>query len=148
MIDYEGLFFDEETIKYLHSLESKTLECENDILHITYVYKPSINEIYDNIVGNYYDIYLVGYANDEKNSGFEVELPQELDKYYHNVDIDKPDIIKKPHLTVSLSKDSEPVHTNKLNFKPLENKIKLKARFGYWIKEEDREYLSFEKYKK
>lgn len=39
-------------------------------------------------------------------------------------------------------------NTKNLNFKPLETPIKLTGRFGYWIKEENKEYLSFEPYLK
>ena len=40
------------------------------------------------------------------------------------------------------------MNTKNLNFKPLEKPIKLVGKFGYWIKEEDNEYLSFEPYTK
>ena len=39
-------------------------------------------------------------------------------------------------------------NTKNLNFKPLEKPVKLVGRFGYWIKGENEEYLSYEPYSK
>ena len=36
--------------------------------------------------------------------------------------------------------------TKDLNFLPLEKPIKLTGKFGFYIKEEDKEYISFDPY--
>lgn len=145
MVHYEGIFFDKKTEEYIHSLESKQLDVINDILHVTFVYNPSKDKIYNDLVGKYFDVYLISYANDGNNSGFEVELPDYLMKYYHNYD-EVNNVLKEPHITASISKLSNANNTKNLKFNKFENKIKITGRFGLWIKEEDNEYLSFEKY--
>ena len=67
MLSYEGLFFGEEMVKLIHSLETNQLENVNDELHCTFKYHPSENEIFDDIVGKTFEVYLIGYANDGNN---------------------------------------------------------------------------------
>ena len=148
MVSYEGIFFDGEAVDFIHSLEENRLERVNNILHCTFKYKPSDKEIFDDIVGKNFDIYIVGYGNDGMNSGFEVVLPSELMKYYINFDENNPDVIKIPHITASLSEGAKAVNTKNLIFKRLEKPIKITGRFGYWIKEDDKEFLSYEPYKR
>ena len=83
-----------------------------------------------------------------KNSGFEIELTEELKPYYINYDEINTTILKKPHITASLSNEAEAVNTKNLNFIKLPQKYKVKGRFGYWIEDDDKEYLSFKKYTK
>lgn len=80
------------------------------------------------------------------NSGFQIEIPEELKKYYRNVDNDN-NLLKIPHITVSLSENSKPYFTKNLNFIKLDNPVSIIGKFGYWIKEEDKEYLTYEKQK-
>ncbi|MBR3890928.1 MAG: hypothetical protein IKJ30_02490 [Bacilli bacterium] len=148
MVSYEGIFFDGEAVDFIHSLEENRLERVNNILHCTFKYKPSDKEIFDDIVGKNFDIYIVGYGNDGMNSGFEVVLPSELMKYYINFDENNPDVIKIPHITASLSEGAKAVNTKNLIFKRLEKPIKITGRFGYWIKEDGKEFLSYEPYKR
>lgn len=148
MIKYEAIFLDEESINLIHELEENKLDRVNDEIHLTLKYKPKDNEIFNDIVGKEFDMYLIGYANDGMNSGFEIELTEELKTYYINYDEINTTTLKKPHITASLSNEAEAVNTKNLNFIKLPQKYKVKGRFGYWIEDDDKEYLSFKKYTK
>ena len=148
MIKYEAIFLDEESINLIHELEEKKLDRVNDEIHLTLKYKPKDNEIFNDIVGKEFDMYLIGYANDGMNSGFEIELTEELKPYYINYDEINTTTLKKPHITASLSNEAEAVNTKNLNFIKLPQKYKVKGRFGYWIEDDEKEYLSFKKYTK
>ena len=148
MLSYEGIFFEEDMVNIIHSLEKEKLARVNDEIHCTFKYHPNNNEIFNEIVGQVFEIYLVGYGNDGQNSGFEILLPEELSEYYINFDEQNSDVLKVPHITASLSNGAKASNTKNLNFMPLETPIKLTGRFGYWIKEENKEYLSFEPYLK
>ncbi len=139
MLSYEGLFFDQETVDLIHSLEEKQLPNINDEIHCTFKYHPSKEEIFNDIVGQSFEVYLIGYGNDGFNSGFQIALPNELVPYYLNCDDER----KLPHITASLQDNSKAKDTKNLNFKPLKKPIKIIGRFGYWIKEENKEYLSY-----
>ena len=147
MLNYEGLFFDKETQELIHALESQQLEKINDEIHCTFKYHPNDTEIFDDIVGKTYDVYLCGYANNGQNSGFLIQLPNELIEYYINYHEDNPTMLKPPHITASLQNGANAANTKDLKFIPLNNPIKITGRFGYWIKEEDKEYVSYEPYK-
>ena len=144
MISYEGIFFEEEEEKIILSLEKKNLGIINDKLHCTFKYHPTEKEIFNNLVGEYFDIYLVGYGNDGKNSAFMIDLPEELKEYYINYDTDNK--LKIPHITVSLSEDATANDSKDLNFKKLTKPIKVRGRFGYFVKDNGKEYVSFEPY--
>ena len=146
MLSYEGIFFEGDTIELIHSLETEKLARVNDEIHCTFKYHPNNDEIFNEIVGQYFDVYLIGYGYDEKNSGFQVLLPDELMKYYINYDEYNPNIIKTPHITASLAENAKASNTKDLIFTPLEKPIKITGRFGYWIKDENTEYLSYEPY--
>lgn len=75
-------------------------------------------------------------------------LPDELKPYYINYDEQNPNVLKTPHITASLAKGAIPMNTKNLKFRPLEKPIKLTGKFGYWIKDEKEEYLSFNPYYK
>lgn len=148
MLSYEGIFFEEDMVKIIHSLEKEKLARVNDEIHCTFKYHPSNNEIFNEIVGQVFEVYLIGYGNDGQNSGFEILLPEELREYYINFDEQNPDVLKVPHITASLAEGAKASNTKNLDFKPLEKPIKLIGKFGYWIKDENNEYLSFETYAK
>jgi len=144
MVSYEGLFFEGESKNKILELEERHLPIMNDELHCTFVYHPTSKDFYEELIGKEYKVKLVGYACNNKNSGFLIEIPEELIKYYKNIDRDQ-NKMKKPHITVSISKDSEPYLTKNLNFIPLKTPVEIIGKFGYWIKEEEREYLSYER---
>lgn len=148
MLSYEGIFFEEDMVNIIHSLEKEKLARVNDEIHCTFKYHPNNNEIFNEIVGQVFEVYLVGYGNDGQNSGFEILLPEELREYYINFDEQNPDVLKVPHITASLAEGAKASNTKNLDFKPLEKPIKLIGKFGYWIKDENNEYLSFEPYAK
>lgn len=140
MLKYEGLFFDNATEDYIHSLEENKLECVNDKIHCTFKYKPTNEEIFNDIVGHKFVIELIGYGNDGKNSGFSVKLPNKLKKYYLAKDV-------IPHITASISNNAKAINTRYLKFKKFEKPYKITGTFGYWIVDDDEnEYLSFNKY--
>lgn len=146
MVKYEGIFLDEESVKIVKENEGKKLKDHNDEIHITFKYMPSDDEIFDELVGKEYTLYLVGYENDGMNSGFEVMLGEELKKYFINYDEDTG-LLKTPHITVSMAEGAKAYKTKDLKFKKLDSPIKVTGIFGYWISEDDREYISFNKYK-
>lgn len=108
-------------------------------------YHPGKNEIFNEIVGDYFEFYVIGYGNDGKNSGFKIQLPSELKEYYINYDKNTSKLII-PHITSFLAEEAKAMNTKNLDFKPLEKPVKLVGRFGYWIKEGNREYISYEPY--
>ena len=146
MLSYEGIFFETDMVDLIHSLETEKLEKVNDEIHCTFKYHPTNDEIFNDIVGKSFEIYLIGYGNDGQNSGFEILLPKELENYYINYD--EQNLLKVPHITASLSDGAKALNTQKLKFKPLEKPIKVIGKFGYWIKEENTEYLSYDPYYK
>lgn len=145
MVSYEGIFFDGGMAEILHSLEIQKLDKINDEMHCTFKYHPGKNEIFNEIVGDYFEVYVIGYGNDGKNSGFKIQLPSELKEYYINYDKNTSKLII-PHITSSLAEEAKAMNTKNLDFKPLEKPVKLMGRFGYWIKEGNREYISYEPY--
>ena len=141
MLSYEGIFFDEEEENLIFSLEKKNLGLVNDKLHCTFKYHPTEKEIFNNLVGEYFDVYLIGYGNDNKNSAFMITLPEELKEYYINYDTDNK--LKVPHITVSLYEGASANNSKDLDFKVLDEPIKVRGRFGYFIKDDDRGYIFF-----
>ena len=85
MLSYEGIFFESDMVDLIHSLETEKLAKVNDKLHCTFKYHPTEKEIFNNLVGEYFDIYLVGYGNNNRNSAFMITLPEELKEYYTNL---------------------------------------------------------------
>lgn len=148
MLSYEGIFFEAEMADLIHSLETEKLARVNDEIHCTFKYNPTTDEIFNDIVGNTFEVYLVGYGNDGQNSGFEVLLPEELKSYYINYDEQNPGVLRVPHITASLADGAKASNTKNLNFKPLKKPIKLIGRFGFWIKDENEEYVSYVPYSK
>lgn len=148
MLSYEGIFFEGETVDFIHSLETIKLPIVNNEMHCTFKYHPLSDEIFDELVGKEIEVLLIGYGNDGKNSGFELQLPNELTKYYINYDEDNPSKLKVPHITASLSEDAEPFRTKDLHFESLSKTYTIKGKFGYWIKDNNREYISYDPYNK
>lgn len=147
MLSYEGIFFEEDTLDFIRSLEKTQLPIVNDEIHCTFKYHPEEDEIFDELVGNEIEILLIGYGCDGNNSGFEIQLPDNVKRYYINYEENDPSKLKIPHITASLAVGAKASNTKNLKFEKLSNPYVVKGRFGYWIKEDNHEYLSFEKYK-
>ncbi len=147
MVSYHGIFFDEESVEIIHSLEVGQLERVNDEIHCTFKYRPSDDEIFDEVVGKEVEVYLCGYANDGNNSGFQIELSDDMIEYYINYHEEDPTRLKVPHITASLKDGAKASKTKDLDFKPID-KVLIRGRFGYWIKEDGKEFVSYSPYKK
>lgn len=147
MLSYEGIFFDSATEELIHSLENPKLPVINDEIHCTFKYHPHIEEIFDELVGKEIEVLIVGYGNDGQNSGFEIQLPNDIMPYYINFDEDHPGKLKKPHITASLAIGAKSSKTKDLKFEKLDVSYKVNGTFGYWIKNDNEEYKSFERYK-
>lgn len=146
MVDYEGIFFDEDEVKKIQSYEQNFLGNVHECIHCTFIYKPDNDHLYEELLNKEIDIYLVSYGSNKNNSGFEVEIPEKYMKYYHNYDSNNNYV--KPHITASISNNGKSKDTCKLKFTPLKEKVKITGRFGYWIKEENKEYVTFNTYNK
>jgi len=145
IISYEGLFFENDSLTLIHSLDTEKLEKANDEIHCTFRYHQNNDEIFNEIVGQTFDIYLIAYGNDGMNSGFLVSLPDELKPYYINYEDDRK-TLRTPHITASLSKKSIQSNTKDLDFKLFSEPIKIKGRFGFCIKDNRGKYISFDKF--
>ena len=145
MLIYEAIFFDDETSKFIRSIEKQPLEIEYEDMHCTFKFRPAKDEIFNELVGKEFDIKIVGYASDGHNSGFSIELPEELNKYYINYDPDT-NKLKTPHITVSLSEGAKPAKTKDLDFKKLDKTYTIKGKFGYYVKINNRLYISYKPY--
>ena len=143
MVIYEGIFFDIETSKLLRSIEGKILPITNEILHCTFKFRPEGNQLFDEVVGEEAEVLVTGYGCDGKNSGFLVELPEFALKYYMNYDND--DNLKPAHITVSLAKGAKAVDTANLDFKKLSKPFNVKGKFGYFVREGNNKFISYEK---
>lgn len=144
MVIYEGLFFDEEGASIINSLDQEQGPIIINEVHCTFKFKPQKGEIFNEIVGNIYEVSLIGYGCDGQNSGFKVKLPSELEKFYINYE-NNSNALRVPHITASLNYGAIPEKTKDLNFKHLEKEIKIKGRFGYWVKDGGKGHISFEK---
>ena len=86
MLSYEGIFFEGDSVDFIHSLEKNQLPIVNDEIHCTFKYHPSEDEIFDELVGKEIEVLIVGYGCDGNNSGFEIQLPEDIIQYYINYD--------------------------------------------------------------
>lgn len=125
---FQGIFLDKETEEKLINLQKRGLESNIQNMHITFKYG-DIEEYPKELIGKNFKIKIIGYGADEKNSGFLVEIPQELKKYYKSSSV--------PHITVSLGEvdgvKGKAVNTGKLDFEPLEKTIEISGQLGYFI---------------
>lgn len=133
MIIYEAIFFDKETVELIHSLEEKPLPILSEDVHCTFKFRPKKNEIFNDLVGKEIEVTLTGYASDGMNSGFKLQLPEDIMKYYINYDEKNPTKLKVPHITTSLGIGATPMNTKDLKFKDLPKKYKIKGKFGFWV---------------
>ena len=141
MVEYFGIFFEEcESLK-IELNEKVKLEKLPNNFHCTFKFAPKNFAFYNEVIGKDISIALVGYGNDGKNSGFEIDFPQNLNKYFNNYD--KQGNLKVPHITTSMAFDGKAVNTASLNFEKLNEPILVTGKFGYFIREKDKAYISF-----
>lgn len=136
MVNYMGIFFEEEEVKKIKAVEPVNLNNQNDSLHCTFKYRPSLDEIraMDEVVGQEITVYLIGYGCDGQNSGFEIAFDEAFNQYYFNTEVKDGEVVyKKKHITVSLADGAKPVNTKDLNFERLHEPIAITGRLGYWI---------------
>ena len=125
---YQGLFLDVETQEKLIELQKKGLKDIVKDMHITFNFG-EIQQYPPELIGKEFKVKIIGYASDGKNSGFQVELPQELSTYYQNQN--------GPHITVSLGEingvKGKAVDTGTLQFEPIEEQIEISSKLGYFV---------------
>ena len=99
-------------------------------MHVTFNYG-KLYKFPEDIIGKEVEVIIVGYGSDGLNSGFAVEIPKELNKFYKNKSV--------AHITVSLGEVNEikgkAVDTGKLEFNKLDKILKIKGRIGYFLSE-------------
>lgn len=143
MVEYFGIFFDEINSKKIIDNEIVKLEKLPSNFHCTFCFKPKAFNFFNEVIGKEVNVSIVGYACDGNNSGFQIDFSNNLKKYFKN--FDKNGKLKIPHITTSLSKDGKAVFTANLDFKKLDNPILIKGKFGYFIRENEKSYVSFAK---
>ena len=125
---FQGLFLEKEIEQQLIALQKKGLENNVENMHITFKLG-DIEKYPEELIGKEFKIKITGYGSDGKNSGFSVELPKELRKYYKSSSI--------PHITVSIGEvdgvKGKPVDTARLDFKPLKEPVEIQGKLGYFI---------------
>lgn len=129
---YQGIFFDRETQENLIKLQKTPLKYNIENMHITFNYG-NIQMYPEEILNKLYRVKVIGYGADEENSGFFVELPEQLKKYYNNPNA--------PHITVSLGEvdgiKGQAVNTGYLDYEylPEDEQFEVVGIFGYHIKD-------------
>lgn len=97
-------------------------------MHITFKFGET-EQYPEELIGKEFNVKIIGYASDGKNSGFQVELPEELKPYYKNQN--------GPHITVSLGEvdgiKGKAVDTGTLNFEPIEEPFEIPSKLGYFV---------------
>lgn len=151
MVRYMGIFFEGKQAELIKSLQPTKLDNTNDELHCTFKYKPTDEELIEELVGQEVEVYLIGYGCDGKNSGFLVTFDESYNSYYINYHEDKTDkngnpLLKPKHITVSLADGASATDTKDLNFVKLSEPILVIGKFGYWITEPAvKPHISYEK---
>ncbi len=141
MIVYQRVFFDGKDEKLIRTLEKEQLTMKVRNLHCTFNYRPSDNDVFDDIVGEEIELMLVGYGCDGNNSGFEVKIPEEMLEYYKNYYGDE---IVTPHITTSIAKVENAFDTKDLDFEPFPEPYIIKGKYGYFIGGRSNSFISFE----
>ena len=139
-IYYQGIFFDKESIKKLIDMQGEKLPKEIKDMHCTFKFRPTAQEIeaFKAWLGKTVELKVVGYYSDGKNSGYQIELPPELEEVYtncHMVEGEKgiPKVEKTtPHVTVSMSLDGKAVDTGMLPFERLKEPFYIYGNAGYF----------------
>ena len=142
MVEYIGIFVDEDDIDKIVQNERVCLEKRPNNFHCTMQYMPKDLKFFRDMIGKEIVITLIGYGCDGENSGFKVQFPENIKKYFLNTD--KEGNLKVPHITTSLSKNGKAVNTMNLKFDDFENPIFIRGKFGCFVKEGGKGYISFD----
>lgn len=153
MINFEGLFFTKESYALLKSLEKQKLPISSDIYHCTFKLFPDKNEVFSNLIGKEFEVEIIGYASDEMNSGFLINIPDELKEYYLNYNENGKLIT--PHITTSINYGAKNRNTQNLKFERFDNSYKVKGIFGMNVRKNnknviiiDSKYIEYKNYKR
>lgn len=153
MINFEGLFFTKESYALLKSLEKQKLPISSDIYHCTFKLFPDKDEVFSNLIGKEFEVEIIGYASDEMNSGFLINIPDELKEYYINYDENMKLIT--PHITTSINYGAKNRNTQNLKFEKFNKSYKVKGIFGMNVRKNnknvtiiDSKYIEYKNYKK
>lgn len=122
---YTAIFFDEQTYNEMKA-KAPTLEKKIEYPHVTLEFKPK-ELLPDSVIGQYVEMSILGEANDGKNQGFMIKLPQTVTRYHKSPNV--------PHVTISLDPtEGKAVDTGKLYFE-LTKEMIVKGRIGYYTKD-------------
>ena len=125
---YQGLFLDEKTEEKLIELQKDKLNSVVKDMHITFKFG-QLNPFPSELMEKIFEVKIIGYASDGRNSGFQVELPEELKPYYENQN--------PPHITVSLGEvdgvKGKAVDTGTLKFEALGEAVSIPSQLGYFV---------------
>lgn len=139
MINFEGLFFTKESYAFLKSLEKQKLPISSDIYHCTFKLFPDKNEVFSNLIGKEFEVEIIGYASDEMNSGFLINIPDELKEYYLNYDENMKLIT--PHITTSINYGAKNRNTQNLKFEKFNKSYKVKGIFGMNVRKNNKNVI-------
>ena len=125
---FQGIFLDETSKKRLIALQEKKLKYIVRDMHITFKFGKT-EKYPEEVLNKDYEVKIVGYAATDKNSGFQVELPEELKAYFKNEN--------GPHITVSIGEidgiKGKAYETGLLHFSEIKSPFMISGRFGYYI---------------
>lgn len=128
MTGFQGIFLDEISKKRLIDLQERKLKYIVKDMHITFKFGKT--EMYpEELLNKDYEVKIVGYAATDKNSGFQVELPEELKAYFKNEN--------GTHITVSIGEvdgvKGKAYETGLLHFNEIKEPFMISGRLGYYI---------------
>lgn len=128
MTGFQGIFLDEISKKRLIDLQERKLKYIVKDMHITFKFG-KIEMYPEELLNKDYEVKIVGYAATDKNSGFQVELPEELKAYFKNEN--------GPHITVSIGEvdgvKGKAYETGLLHFNEIKEPFMISGRLGYYI---------------
>ena len=128
MTGFQGIFLDETSKKRLIALQEKKLKYIVRDMHITFKFGKT-EKYPEEVLNKDYEVKIVGYAATDKNSGFQVELPEELKAYFKNEN--------GPHITVSIGEvdgvKGKAYETGLLHFNEIKEPFMISGRLGYYI---------------
>ncbi len=138
MVLYMGIFFDLATSNKLFEAEKTHLKKRKETFHITLLYKPKKEDClaFNRFINKEFEVKVIGYACDGKNSGFKVELTKEFSEYCNKV----------MHITTSIAVGEKNRNTEKLEFEPLSKTFKIKGKCGLCYSYKGKRWISFEKF--